>query len=281
MKRVLILALIGLVLISFSSAECDLSISMINQDPYPAVPGDYVKVVFQVAGIEDPSCKEVSFELLEQYPIVFDPDQKRIYEIEAGTYSKDFSSFLIAPYKVRVDEDGLEGANPLEIKYRYNYQGKPNTSYHTSQFDLEVQDTRVDFEIAIKNYDYVTEIMTLEVLNIGESDIEALSLEIPNQNNVEIKGASKNIVGDLDSNEYTTTDFEVRISDGDFNVALTYSDEINVRRKVEKTLTFDSSYFTNRIADQKTTSTTTYIIWLAIILGITYFGYKKYKKKKK
>ena len=87
MKRMLILALIGLVLISFSSAECDLSISMINQDPYPAVPGDYVKVVFQVAGIEDPSCKEVSFELLEQYPIVFDPDQKRIYEIEAGTYS--------------------------------------------------------------------------------------------------------------------------------------------------------------------------------------------------
>ncbi len=63
-------------------------------------------------------------------------------------------------------------------------------------------------------------------------------------------------------------------------MALTYSDEINVRRKVEKTLTFDSSYFTNRIADQKTTSTTTYIIWLAIILGITYFGYKKYKKRK-
>ena len=29
---------------------CDLDVSLINQDPYPAIQGDYVKLVFQVDG---------------------------------------------------------------------------------------------------------------------------------------------------------------------------------------------------------------------------------------
>ena len=59
---VLVLAL------SFVSASvCELDVTMLNQDPYPAVPGDYVEIVFQIAGIENPECGRVVFSLYLNY----------------------------------------------------------------------------------------------------------------------------------------------------------------------------------------------------------------------
>ena len=280
-KSVIMLLLVLSITTVVAETACNLEVTLLNQDPYPAVPGDYVKVVFQVDGVENPSCNKVSFELLEQYPIIFDPDQKRIYEIEAGTFSKDFSSFLIAPYKVRVDEDALNGANPLEVKYQYDYRSTANEFYQTKQFNLEVQDVKADFEIYVKDYSYATNELTLEVLNIEESDVEALTLKIPKQDNIIIKGPNRLVVGDLDSNEYTTADFEATLKDGQFIVNLIYSDAINIRREMTKTINFDSSYFIDKKADQKTISLTTYIILGTIILLIIYFSYKKFAKKKR
>jgi len=44
--------------VSFATAavECNLDAKMINQDPYPAVPGEYVKVVFELTGISSLDC---------------------------------------------------------------------------------------------------------------------------------------------------------------------------------------------------------------------------------
>jgi len=169
-----------------------------------------------------------------------------------------------------------EGANPIEIKI----QNKGDAPF-TKSFDIEVDDVRADFEIYVKDYSYTTREMTLEVLNIESSDIEALTLEIPKQDAVSVKGSNRIVVGDLDSNEYTTADFEVTPKQGEFKVNLIYSDEINERRVVEKIVSYDSSYFTDRIADQKTTSKTVYIVWAVIIILVIWWIVKKFKKKKK
>ncbi len=50
------------------SAACSPDASLINQDPYPAIPGDYVKVVFQIDGLENPECGIVTFGIKEEYP---------------------------------------------------------------------------------------------------------------------------------------------------------------------------------------------------------------------
>jgi len=88
------------------------------------------------------------------------------------------------------------------------------------------------------------------------------------------------IVGDLDSNEYTTSDFEAIPSDGEFKINLIYSDTINTRRTTEKMVSFDSSYFTERKADQKTTSKTTYVVWAVIFALIAWWIVRRFKKKK-
>ncbi len=264
--------------ISFVAAEniCDLKVTLLNQDPYPAVPGDYVKLVFQLEGIDDPDCNDITFNLLSDYPIEFNPGESGLRTFEKVDYIKDYESNILIPYEVRINKDALDGANPIEV--RVQSRGDASIS---KIFDLEIDDVRAEFEVYVKDYSYLTNEMTLEILNIEESDIEALSVEIPKQDSIKVKGANRIVVGDLDSNEYTTADFEVIPTDGEFKISLIYSDTINTRRTIEKTVSFDSSYFTDRKADQKTTSTTTYIVWVIIILLAVWWGFKKFKKKKK
>ena len=277
MKKILSLFLVLMIFsISGVLAKCDLEASMINQDPDIALQGEYVKLVFQLGGIANPECGTVEFELIENYPISFDAGENPIRTVNSGTYAKDFSSFLLATYKVRVDANAVDGDNPIEVRYKYS----GNEAYETKQFNLDVEDTRADFEIHVQNYNVATKTITFEILNIGKSDIEALSVEIPKQDNVVVKGSNINIVGDLDSNEYTTADFETIPSEGEINIKLTYTDSINERRSVAKNVYFDPDYFQGRVADANGSNTKTYLIILVIVGIAGYYFYRRHKKKK-
>jgi len=261
-----------------SAQVCSLKFSMINQDPYPAIPGEYVKVVFQVDGISDEKCGAIEVELLEKYPISFDEADDSTIKFRSGFYEKDFGSFLTAPFKVRVDENALDGDTPIEIRAKTGFTSA--YSYITKEFLLNIENSNVDFEVHVKDYDYSTNTVTFEILNIGKNDVEALTVEIPKQDNIEIKGPNRNIVGDIDSNEFSTVDFEATIKNGEVKMNIIYTDSINVRRTTEKSVEFDSSYFSDRKADQKTTSKLNYVIGVVVILAIGYYFYRRHKKKK-
>jgi len=275
-KGALVLLVLMLSSAAVSAEVCNINTTLLSQDPYPAVPGDYVKLVFQIKGIDNPDCNDIIFTLPENYPIEFDPGETGIRIFNKVDYIKDYESNILIPYEVRIDKNAVDGANPIEVMA----QSRNGPSFLKS-FDIEVDDVKADFEVYVKDYDYTTKELTFEILNIAEADVEALTLEIPKQDGLTIKGASRIVVGDLDSNEYTTADFEATPANGDFTVNLIYSDTINVRRTLEKTVNFDSSYFTERAADQTTTSVWTYIIWLAIIVGIIWWIIKRRNKNKK
>jgi hypothetical protein len=278
MKKIVSLILV-LMIFSVSGVvaeKCNLQVSMINQDPDIALQGEYVKLVFQLDGIANSECGQVVFELVENYPISFDAGETPIRTVNSGTYAKDFSSFLLATYKVRVDADAVDGDNPIEVRYKYS----GNEAYETKQFNLNVEDTRADFEIHVQSYNPSTKTITFEILNIGKSDIQALTVEIPKQDNIEIKGSNINIVGDLDSNEYTTADFEATPDKGELNIKLTYTDSINERRTIAENVYFDPEYFEGRIADEQGSNTGLYIFILIIVGLIGYYFYRSHKKKK-
>lgn len=257
-----------------ASKVCDLDVKMINQNPFPAVQGDYVEIVFQVSGLEKEGCGDITFELLPIYPISFDPGKSGVQTFYEVVYLKDFRSNILVPYKVRVDKEALDGDNPIEVRVSTNKKGVGILK----TFNLKVKDTRSDFDVYVKDYNYKTNTLILEVLNVGKSDVEALVVEIPKQEGIQVKGANKKVVGDLDLNDYTTADFEATIKDGKFKVILTYSDKVNYRRSVEREVYFDSSYFTNRKADEVKPSYTIYYVIGGVLLFILYLGYKSFSK---
>lgn len=274
-KSVVISLLFLLVLFPLASAVCNLEVSMINQDPYPAIPGESVKVVFQIDGVSDSDCGNVQFNVKESYPFTIDPESTNPLVINSGIYAKRYSSFYVAPYKIRVDENALKGDTPIEVSYSSSLTGEK-----LQDFNIYVEDTKADFEIHVKDYNYATKTLTLEILNIEDVDVEALTLEIPKQENIEVKGTNTVVVGDLDSNEYTTADFEGSLEDGEIDINVIYTDSANVRREITKTIEFDSSYFTGLTRDQKSVSIWVYIIILGVVGFFGWRWYKKHKKKK-
>ena len=145
-----------------SAEACDPQISLLNQDPYPAVPGEYVKIVFQVTGLDNPECGDFSFTLLQDYPIVLDTTDSGLRTFKKVNYIKDYDSYLQIPYNVRIDNDALDGSNPIDI--RAQVAGKPTI---LKTFGIEVKETKVRFETYVKDYDYTTRDLTIEVLNIS------------------------------------------------------------------------------------------------------------------
>jgi len=274
----LILILSSFFMPLLSAAACDLDVSMINQDPYPAIPGDYVKVVFQIDGIENPECGLVSFEVKENYPFSLDPNVPSKVSFNAGTYSRSYSSFYLATYKLRVDNDALEGNNPIEVLCK-----DKSGSELIKEFDIYTEDTKANFEVHVKDYDYAANELTLEILNIADADIEALTVEIPKQDGVSVKGANIKVVGDLDSNEYTTTDFKMTLPEGESKITLRiiYTDAINVRREITKEIEFDSMYFSGSKGGRSGSSWIWTIIILGVVGGFVWRHVKKKRAKKK
>jgi len=272
----LTILVLSLILLPVLSAEdCSVTISKVNQDPLYAIPGDYVKLVFQINGVENPNCGIVKFKVNEKFPFSLDPNSTNELTINSGTYARTYSSYYIAPYNIRVDKDAIDGENPLEVVYSYGGAELLKT------FNISVEDTNADFEIYVKNYDYATSELTFEILNTEDVDVKALTLEIPKQDNIQIKGANKKVVGDLDSNEYTTSTFESIPKDGDMQVKIIYTDSINERRELIKNVTFDSSYFKDSNGNKKSSSLWIYIVIAIVVAWFVWRRIKKYQMKKK
>jgi len=262
------------------AAQCEINSSLVSQDPYPAVPGDYVKLVFQLSGtgVSDPSCGRINIELVEAFPISFDPNVSNKIEARAGIYANDYSSNLLAPFKVRVDKYALQGDNSIKLKYSFGI-GSGSESNIEKEFDLNVQDIETDFEVSVKDYNYATKIITFEILNVGKNNVESLVAEIPVQNTIEVKGSRRSIIGSLDSNDDTTFTYEATPKDGQISMILLYNDEAGVRRQVEKSVMFSSADFKNRVRDSSSSGKWVFFIVVLIAIAVWYFWRRNKKKK--
>ena len=274
MFSIFVLSLI--IVLPLTSAVCNLKPTLINQDPYPAVPGELVKLIFQIDGVSDPSCGLVTFEVIEEYPFSVDPSSQKKFTLRSGTYVEGFESFLLANYKIRVDENALEGDTPISVIYS---KSGDNIESIEREFNIFIEDSQTDFEISVKGYSFVTNILIFEILNIGESDVEALTLEIPDQENIDIIGTNRVIVGGLESNEEEIADFEANIKRGEVNINIIYTDQIGVRRSLEKSIIFNPDNFKREESGNGFSSGNSFLLGLIIPIVI-FFIYRYYKKKK-
>ncbi len=272
-----IFAFVFLFLIQSVAAICSLDANLINQDPYPALPGDYVEVVFQLSGVDDTDCKGAVFEIIPEYPFSLDETESAKRILDGPTYMGIYKKTWMILYKLRVDENAIEGKNEMEI--RYNSGASDEETYFFEKFNISVENLIGDFEVYVKDYDKKTNELTFEILNTGEHDVEALTVDIPVQENIIIKGSHRNIIGSLDSNEETVFNFEATPKKGEINLKITYTDTINERRLINKAVFFEPEYFEGR-ADGEGYSLSFYLLIGLMVLIILVFVIKRIKKKR-
>lgn len=127
------------------SSSYDIVITLINQDPDPGEPGQYVDVRFRVENQGTEPGKNVSIELLPAFPFsVVGSARKDIGTLEA---QQKGSEGVVVKYRLRVDGAALEGENQLELRYQVMEGGWAKLS---------------PFNITIKAQDAILAVMEVE-----------------------------------------------------------------------------------------------------------------------
>jgi hypothetical protein len=270
----------SLLLISTTNAifsrECDLTINLVNQDPNPASPGEEVKVLFQLIGTETKNCGDLAFEIFEEFPFTVHPKYQTRQIIKAGTFTQDYQSFFTLPYTLRINKDASEG----EIELKVGISQNPNIdSYVLQKFNITIKQVQTEFEIYVRDYDARKNTVVFEVINTGNADTDALVIEIPEQENILLTGGNTNILGILDSNEYTTASFNAVLKKGEINFIVKYNDETNTRRIAEVSTYFNPDLFNNKDKERIMTPTSYLFITAILFLILLYLMRKKYQKK--
>jgi hypothetical protein len=154
-----------------------LDINFINQDPDPVEPGEYVDVRWKMENLGDETLENVEIEFVATYPFSVDENPVKSYA-KIDSQIKDDAGIIIK-YKVRVDENAIEGSNLIKIKYRSD-----DSTWTTQEYDINVQ--TVDANLGIMSIETVpTNILPgdefelrIKVKNLADSTINDVNMKL-------------------------------------------------------------------------------------------------------
>jgi hypothetical protein len=286
--------------------NCNPSIEIVNQDPTPAIPNSYVKLVFEVSGLYN--CDGFTVKLAPEYPFSLDPGYDTIQSISktpsvVGGY-KDTWNFA---YKIRVADDALEGDYELKLFTTEGINTNLQSVSNIRSFNLSLIDSQTDFATVIQ--DSSGSQISLGIVNTGKNTANSLIVSIPTQENFRSSGTSEQIVGNLAAGDYTIVSFSISPKNSRNNsqnrqsgiennpqnqilkIKMDYTDAIGKRRSVIKEIDYNANQgnstaiFRNFSSQNRRDISSGISIWWYIISGIIIilivlsFIYKKYKKK--
>jgi hypothetical protein len=214
----------------------NLDVALLNQDPDPAQPGDYVEVRWKVEKQGNERAEDVRFTLEAGYPFSFDPSdtpEKGLGDWRG--YSND-ENFYTLYYKLRVDDDALEGDYPVRLTYTY----KGASSGVVEEYVLHVADkNRPEFVIGsltssptklVADTDEAS--LAVQLVNIGDGDAEHVTatLQAPEGVSPSYSYSDRGSIGTITSGESGTATFYVDVAEGlkggayDAKVAVSYKE---------------------------------------------------------
>lgn len=171
-----ILLIIFCILLTISSASA-LSVRILKTDPVPAESGKYLTVWIKVDNTGSSTARDVKVRIVPEFP----------FSVESGWKTQDDIGFIppndlaIVDFKLKVDENAVEGTNSLKVKYKEAI----DADWSEKDLDIEVESKRIDFEIA--NIDSIPKRLipdtddaqlTVDVQNIGEGKAEAVKAKL-------------------------------------------------------------------------------------------------------
>jgi len=259
------------------------SAEVIYIDKTTLVPGEESNLEFTINNVGNAPLRELSFKWQNPdkaiLPVGSD-NTKYIKYVDIGESKK-------LNYRVIADSNAEAGLYELNLNLEYE---DPLTN------ELKIISTvagiyvggKTDFKTAFsESADGET---SFSISNIGSNDASSISITIPKQEGIKIKGTNSVTVGSLSKGDYTIAAFKIipdlAIEEIPMTIEVEYTDTSGKRHVVEKEILLDStSVDTTGLIDSdndssKGTSKTT-IILVVIMLAIgLYIGSKKLIKKK-
>ena len=153
----------------------------LNQYPDPASPGEYVELRFKVQNFGQEVAEDVKFQIIPSFPFSIDTTSAPIIELGDLTPGHRGEDAHILFYRLRVDENAVEGDNEVGLKYytkEFGWQTlKPFTlRVETNDTMLVIKELLIDSAVeAGKPFD-----LTLKIQNLADSSVKNIkaSLEL-------------------------------------------------------------------------------------------------------
>ncbi|MGV8141791.1 MAG: COG1361 S-layer family protein [Candidatus Woesearchaeota archaeon] len=178
MKKNNMIWIIGFILtLMFTSsalADTGMSISVSKYEPYPATPGQTVKVWLLVQNTGDTDLKNINIEVISQSPFS-SYNQENIQTINILGAHKDY----LVDFNLKVDDTAVEGYNNLRIRYGYNggtIQEKSESIY------VQTRDSTLSIESVEMTPSEISPgsdgILTITVKNTAPSSMTDLNMKL-------------------------------------------------------------------------------------------------------
>ena len=246
--RIGFLAICLMVMLS-SVAYADLSgvtvvsVSLVNQDPHPAIAGDVVDIYLGIENIGGESSNNLIVELEPEYPFSLVPVESAVQNIGTiKSYQKD-NYMKIITYKIKVDSDASAGSYNLTVKY---YE-QGDSLITEKSITIDVKNKEMAEIIHIDKTNLVPGKQTslkFTINNVGNAPLNDLTFNWVNEDKIILPVGSDNTkyIKSLDIGESVELDYQV-IADSnaypglyELKLYLSYDDPITYEEKVISTI---------------------------------------------
>ena len=117
----------------------NIDVTMVNQIPDPVEPGQYVEVRFKFENTGSENAEDIEVQILPDYPFSLEPGDSQTKYIGSAHGRQIGDIGIIVKYRLKVDENAVEGANDIELRYRINNPGYPPNWIKLEPFTIDVQ----------------------------------------------------------------------------------------------------------------------------------------------
>jgi len=216
MKSKVLLSLLLIIAVSlFSSAvfAADvLTVSLVNQDPDPAIAGNIVEVRIGVENTEGLQSENAVLELEDQYPFSMVPGENAIKKIGTiGSYQSG-DNYKIIKYRIQVDRNAPAGTYDM-VFWQYQ-EGQKEAGGIKKMISVDVKGKEGAEVIYIDKTDLVPgkqTAMQFVITNLGSAPLKDLSFSWENEDGVILPVGSDNTkyIKYIDVEESAELDYKV------------------------------------------------------------------------
>jgi hypothetical protein len=203
MKKFLLL-FAGIIMMSFVLAqanldETSLKVSLVNQEPDPVGPGEYVDVRIKVENLGANAVQGVILEVVPEFPFTID-SQTPVIDIGTVQAFQNNEGSFIAKYKLRVSDDAIEGSNDLKVRVM---TAGTKWAYYTFAVNVRTTDANLAIDSVLTTPETVEPgkdaTVQITVKNLADSTLKDISI------NLDLTLSSLG-AADLDSLPFATLD---------------------------------------------------------------------------
>lgn len=235
--------LLLLVLTSFAVLAQDdagyIKATFLNQDPDPAVPGDYVELRWKIDKVGVGLIEDIEFELIPSYPFTFDQSDSSVKSIGSLSGFIDEDEQYVLYYKLYVDSLAKEDDYSIKLKTTSSQNGVATSQISTYDILVNKKEsssfvvgtvTSSPLELFADTTDNK---LSIDIENIGDGLAKEVvaQLTLPSGMSPSYGYATRSVLGSIPSDSGKSATFYIDldefISSGTYNtsIVLQYADE--------------------------------------------------------